>query len=818
MPDPEEVHTTGDLARALNRLRGTRSYAELDKAARALPRAPGEPQARLPASTLGDLFDPGKLCRPGTLLTYLAVCGVPRDRREAWERARDRAGAGAGGGPPGAVRVRDAHWRMLGVHEPIQVPGADPGTLPAYVERDLDCEPVSGIRDRMAAAAARGGFVVVVGGSSTGKTRCLLEAVRALLGDWWLLRPRDPGHLAELAAEPPPRLVVWLDELQDHMGDGGLTAGTADKLISGGCVLVGTLWPSYHDLYRASPASAFGVGGDADRYRAERQVIRLAQVLHLPARPTAAEDQRARALADPAAAGGGDTRLRAALRDQEYGFTQTIAAAPQLVECWNNADPYAGAILTAAVDAVRLGVRSPLPAGLLRDAAPGYCTPAQQARAPANWFEQSLDYATQRLHGATAALSPVSDGMTMGTTSGYRLADYLLQHALPQRRPHSPPATFWTAGLTHLSDPGDHSRLGRGAADRLRYRHAIPLLGHGADNGDTYAAMRLARLLVRQGKAEELRTRADNGDLYAATRLADLLTGQGQIEQALSVLRPFADNGDVDAATRLADLLARQRRVEELRARADNGDPYAATRLINLLAEQGGAEQTLSVLRTRADNGDSHAAARLVNLLVEQGQIDELRTLADNGGLHATMRLADLLAEHGQVDELRSRADKGDQYAATELADLLAREGQTEQALGILRTLADELNMFAAMKLANLLAEQGQTDELRSRADDGDHLAALRLARLLAEEDRTEELRTRAENGDPYATMRLGGLLAERGRTEQALGILRTLADNGGPFAEHLADSLKAHNPDEASRLARFGLTASGEIETGPSD
>jgi hypothetical protein len=45
--------------------------------------------------------------------------------------------------------------------------------------------------------------------------------------------------------------------------------------------------------------------------------------------------------------------------------------------------------MTAALDAARLGARVPLSADLLRAAAVDYCTSAQQAEAPDNWFEQA---------------------------------------------------------------------------------------------------------------------------------------------------------------------------------------------------------------------------------------------------------------------------------------------------------------------------------------------------------------------------------------------------------------------------------------------
>ena len=76
-----------------------------------------------------------------------------------------------------------------------------------------------------------------------------------------------------------------------------------------------------------------------------------------------------------------------------------------MVARWHDAqtaDPYAWAVLTAALDAARLGARAPLGADFLRAAAPGYCTSQQQAEAPDNWFENALVYATAKLHGAAA--------------------------------------------------------------------------------------------------------------------------------------------------------------------------------------------------------------------------------------------------------------------------------------------------------------------------------------------------------------------------------------------------------------------------------
>jgi len=182
-------------------------------------------------------------------------------------------------------------------------------------------------------------------------------------------------------------------------------------------------------------------------------VLDLAEVIRISAAFSPAEQDRARAAAT------GDRRLAAAAG---YGLTQTLAAAPQLVARWEDAqdaDPYAWAVLTAAADAARIGARAPLTADLLRAAAPGYCTSAQQAEAPGNWFERALAYATEKLHGAAAALAPAGAGM--GQITGYTVADYLIQHASRERRharvPAAPGMPSSATSATPPTPPGSRT-------------------------------------------------------------------------------------------------------------------------------------------------------------------------------------------------------------------------------------------------------------------------------------------------------------------------------------------------------------------------
>ncbi|MER5625843.1 hypothetical protein ABT061_32880 [Streptosporangium sp. NPDC002544] len=775
------MHTLAELAAALEALRAGRSYSELAKAVR---------PARLASSTLSDLLSGETRPSAETLELFLTACDVPEEARGSWRSARKRALTVAPA-LAGVVRVEQADPRLLGVHAAIEAPGAT-GELPVYVLRDTDTDP-RGVRALVGRAAERGGLVVLVGSSSVGKTRCAYEAIHALVPQWWLLHPADADHVRQAAADPPSRLVVWLDELQRYLGGpAGLRAATVRALLQAGAVVVATVWPERHAVYTAPPCS-----GGEDPYVAERELLDLAGIVHLDAALSLAERKRARA------ASVADPRIALALESADYGLTQVIAAAPQLIDRWRGADPYQSAVLNAAVDATRLGVQSPLSAELLRAASPGYCDARQRAAAPANWFEGALAYATETLHGAAAALAPVAAPGTMGRPSGYLVADYLQQHAGAQRRATKVPGATWRALCEHLTDPADQASTGRAAQDRLLYCYAEPLYRHAADADDESAASSLVGLLVEHGRVEEaiavLRTRADAGDDIAALRLSGLLVDQGRAEEAVAVLRARADIGDPYAAYHLVNRLVEHGRAEELRARADTGDTYAAQRLVNLLLDQEQVEEAVAVLRphTRAggeDAGDdyaTYAALQLVGLLAELELVEELCARADTGDTYAAVRLASLLAEQGRAEELRVRADTGDARAARWLARLLAEQGRVEEATAVLRARADAGDVPAARRLAELLAGQGRVEEaitaLRPHADTSDTAdtgyisIAVELADLLVKQGRVEEaitaLRPRADAGDISPAQRLADLLLEQGRVEEAITALRPRVD-----------------------------------------
>lgn len=728
--DPADINTREQLAGALNQLRHDRglSLRGLASTAAKLPDRNGRPPA-LPRMTASDLINAKSVPEVETLTTFLAVCAIHGEAQQPWLQARDRVANQHQHRPPGAVRVRDARPRLLGVTASIQVDQlsggsqSEPGNneeLPLYVPRDLDAD----LRTKLTVAGQRGGMVLLVGTSAVGKTRTLFEAVRAVLPDWWLLHPANSEDLQEFATNAVGRTVLWLDELQDYLDHAdGVPAGRVRALIEAGVVLVATCWPAERNKRSALPGH-----GQPDPYANDRRLLNLAEVLHVPSAFSEHERRRAEDLADS------DPRLRVALDTAETGITQVLSGGPELIRRWDEAPAYAKAIITAGLDARRVGAHAPLTREHLKDAAPGYLSEREKATAPTEWLEEALGYATVLLHGATAVLNPVS--VDMGRIAGYKVDDYLYQHALGARRTVHLPDAAWRA-LTSHHHFDDTRRLADSALRRGRIDEAVILLSRVSGSRDDVATHSLMSLLENEGKVQDLRTLADSGIWAACRWLAKWL-----VENLLyGELFDRADHGDEAA-------------VNELKALLDRGDKNFAPDMASWLSERGGVE----VLRASAEVDNSLAASQLTWLLAWNGNIDELRTRADGGDRSAARHLADWLAKNGQLEELQTRADKGDSTASYWLTKDEEIGAQADEMLkwrliksgkiDDLRTLADEGNQSAASTLAMFLAAENEIEELRTRASGGDSSASDELSQWLFWNGKFNELGTRAEEGD----------------------------------------------------------------------
>jgi TPR repeat protein len=556
---------------------------------------------------------------------------------------------------------------------------------PEYVPRDVDAAE-DGVRAKVAAAAQRGGFVLLVGGSSVGKTRCAVEAVKAVLPDWRLVHPAGADEVAALTQAPPPRTVLWLDELQRYLdGPRGLTGGMVRAMLNSphAVVIIGTLWPDRYAAHTVMPEA-----GAADLHAREREVLDLAAVIRIGAAFSSAECQRAYD------ARARDRRLAIALKSAGYGLTQTLAAAPQLVARWEDApaaSPYGWAVLAAALDAARLGARAPLSSEFLRAAAPGYCTSGQQAEAPENWFELAVEYATGKLHGAAAALSPAGSGM--GQIAGYVAADYLIHHASQHRRGIKVPDGTWHAFLSHIHDPADAVRLADSAGETGLTRYAIPLYGRAADSGSSSAMYSLGFLLQRHGNAGQAEKwygkAADAGHFGAMSNMAVLLRERGQDKEAKHWDTLAIAGGQIIYSEPRKEREPGQ--AERFRQEAAEGNPLSMCELGFMLEEEGKSEQAEEWYRKAADSGPSGAMNNFGLFLARHGRLDQAErwlrkaiASGDTSAAGAMYNLGSLSVEQGKFDQAeqwyRNSAALGHSAAMTSLGDLFQRDGHVERA------------------------------------------------------------------------------------------------------------------------------------------
>ncbi|MEW2624604.1 hypothetical protein [Streptomyces sp. NPDC048106] len=521
--------------------------------------------------------------------------------------------------------------------------------LPEYLERDHDRR----LRNHLAKAAAEGQptLVVVRGESCVGKTRTAFDAVRACLDDWQLVFPKTAKRLLALldADALAPRTVLWLNEAQNYLTgtDGEAAAAALHSRVEtpGPVVIICTLWPEYHRSLTATATPQ----PDRDTHRHARALLGQAKLVDVPAFFTA------QALTDPRVSR--DRSLATAARASTGGrITQTLAVGPQLVDHYEHAagpqGTYGKAIITAAMDARRLGHTSPLPSALLRAAAPGYLTADQRAAAPGTWFADALEYARTKVKGVAAALEPVANPDGMGALPDvYRLAGYLDHHARETRHYAFPPGSFWTAVRDHAAGVEDLRRCAVSARYRSRYRIAADLYQRGAHAGDVAALRELA----------ELREQA--GDIRSAERLygqaAD--AGDTQAMRTLAKLRERA--GDTDGARRLYRRALGVWALQELTERRErSGDSHGAQRFAQQAADAGytgpmealtrihelardlrapwtpePAAETFVVtnpraLEERAERleraGDTHGAQQLYRGAVDAGHLTALQGLA----------------------------------------------------------------------------------------------------------------------------------------------------------------------------------------------
>ncbi|WFE97521.1 tetratricopeptide repeat protein [Micromonospora sp. WMMD987] len=730
--------------------------------------------------------------------------------------------------------VRQCDPLALEVHPAIQLDRPLP-PLPPYVERRHDHELAKIVGD---AASGRSRIAMLVGASSTGKTRACWEAIQRLPAQWRVWHPFDPTRpdaADQQLAQVPGYTVVWFNEAQHYLltTDPRLGERVAARLRTllrdparGPVLVLGTIWPYYWDSLTGPPPA-----NDLDLHAQARELLNGADI----AVPDVWAAEEVRQLAATS-----DERLRDAATNAEAGrITQYLAGVPELMQRYRNAPPPVRAVLTAAVDARRLGHPLSLPHDLLALAAPSYLADVEWNQLTDDWWQEALAYTARPCHGIAGPLVRIRPRPTEpGTASAvcYRLADYLQQRGAAERAAAFPPAGFWDAVATSVSDPVTLRAIGDHAERRGRYRRAAALYALAVNGGDDEARWALAALREQAGDqdgAAALRhdraTTVDEAGQLAAS--AELRERDGDLPGAIDLYQQAADRGDAQSWYRVVSLLEQTADpagalVSALRA-ADRG-LISALRILAVtrdrLGDPAGAEQ---VARLAADRGDATIFGTLGATREGRGDIDTARGLyqrgADHGDASALWSLADLLRRSGlgdRADKLQQEIDRGTPSALMTLAALRERMGDGPAARHLYQRAADRGSVAALLSLAALHERDGDVDAAekwyRRAIAQGDVTGLWSLAGLRHQAGdlvgAVYLYRRAADHGITAALVSLAELAGEQGDRAQAESWALLATDHGDRDGLPLLIRLRRRAGDHAAaaRMERFGLEDDG--------
>jgi hypothetical protein len=685
--------------------------------------------------------------------------------------------------------------------------------------------------------------------------------------------PRTAFSLSQrLDSGIAPRTVLWLGEFRDYVevdGAAEILSQLVDLLASNGQVIVlTTLWPDQWALYTDTNYSITNTANvvaiskglliPLPELHAHDNISDLdpahGAVIDIPSQFTDAEIADALQLGD-AAIQEAVAATRVAGSDGQVA--QYLSGAPDLINHYKGSgvNPYGRAIITASMDASRLGYVGTHPAELLKSAVIGYLAPRERTADLLEWWDSALTYATRELKGAVQALEPIPPQDGYGV-AGYKLADYLDQYGRRERRADLGPASIWDAMFAHTRSSGALERLGDSACARGLYRHAAIFWTKAVREGSTGAALRLIELLRNldpdsarraaqwssdyinfsdaRAVAELLIALRTAGAHEAVTKAATAAAGQvglrdaGAVGKLLSTFNSFGARNAVDL------LLAR----DPVR-HADLTNALTANTLLKSLERVGATDAVLALLArvpiksvsrsASAVSADARAGAAVqIAMNTEINDIQAVaRTLQTLKALNAYDIANDLAVRTAQ------HVDIADPVAVASLLDvlykaevtgaitiLLARDPVHEVSLNNPAAITNLLRALRRVKASNAaisLIERTATD---ARTTDPS-LLAMRLISLSTASSanaldsfkiqaaRDASLHNAAEVGELLQTLRNVGAtdalneLAYRCARKAALytahevgAWLAVLLQAGAPDAAGILADRAAHRPD----------------------
>ncbi|MFE4017749.1 tetratricopeptide repeat protein [Streptomyces sp. NPDC059101] len=603
------------------------------------------------------------------------------------------------GGFPGAGALPDPEgWPTAGDLDLIAF-GVRPAhrlrpypSLPDYVIRDRDDD----LNAALARASSDGGLVLVLGEPFTGKSRTALAALaRGPVGRrvFAPARGTDLRGLPALLQGRPERHVIWLDDLDEHLGEGGLEPRLLAQLAALRAVVLATM---REDAY------------DDCRNDLRGRVLDLARIVELAREWSPAEKER---LAREAARTGDPRLIGVVSSSGPEGAAAYLALGPLLWEEWwraRRADrhPRGHALVRAARDLARCGLTGPLPMDLLLKVHEGYGDVTGMERESA---EDALAWATEPRHG----LLPL---LVRATGDTWLAAPFHVETVSPAQELPDVSGPVWGWALEVARSDAAYDYVEVAAKARIAFQRA-------ADAGDTYALHNLGVLAESLGEDEEaerwFRRAAEAREPRSAGRLGRMLAERGEGREAELFLETAAEAGDGEAATLLGKLL-RERARHWLAVGEQGGSPEAAHLLGDLLFGSGDEDGAFASYMKAIDAGHAQVAASYAALLLwwRQGEEAELwiRRAVDAGDKGAAKALESFAspnkyANYSLEAELSESATLGTKLAAANLGRFLELHDCCDEARIWYLEGYEQGDAYGAFRLAELHKKDGDEAE-----------------------------------------------------------------------------------------------------------
>ncbi|WP_329218015.1 hypothetical protein OG352_17540 [Streptomyces sp. NBC_01485] len=623
--------------------------------------------------------------------------------------------------PPGVFMVPDpGSWPEVEGADPVTLGVrptgrhfGDPG-LPPYVPRDID--------ERLRGRIAQGGLLVITGGPLTGKSRTAWAAVVRDAAPRTRVYAPDPGTdlrgLPALLRGRGGTYVLWLDELENHLGEHGLTRGLLTELKALGVPVVATMSDEAYEEHRFARGAA-------------SQVLRLAGSERVSSRWSRQELGRL------------STEFDARLDEAEQrrgatGVTQYLAIGSELWELWhrsglsNSRHLYGHLLIRAATDLARCGVTGDIPRQLLHEACQCYAARQPAARAERQAFQEALDWAARPQHGVTGLLVPGAPHRVGDSDETWRAYGSLVADAERASSGKGVPAAVWRCALAGTGYDSEVHGTVRATA------HAVFAVR--AEAGDA-EAMHMLGLLAEDAEDEAtaldwFRKAVDAGKEELSGRLGELLLRRGEAEQALPYLRAAAEGKPGGQEMRLIAEAHLALAEQALRKAELGGDMAAAHRLGDLLLGRGDLSRASHYYAEAEVQGYAPVArsAAVFFLLCHETEVAEvlLARATAAGDKEAARLLNDAQKPRQTLDDAENYFSDGHPLDAAHHGAVLEKMGLVEQARKDYEQGYANGDAYAPYRLALLLEKQNNPAEaalwLRKAADMGHPAAKKALA------------------------------------------------------------------------------------------